>query len=84
MSTARPADPRGSIRRVGPEGWEVVRDLRLRALRDAPAAFESTYEGEQGRSEEEWRAWLTRPTGVTVVAVVNGRRDQERGGAGGQ
>ena len=31
--------------------------------RDAPAAFESTYEGEQGRSEEEWRAWLTRPTG---------------------
>ena len=80
MSTARPADPRVSIRRVGPEDWEVVRDLRLRALRDAPAAFESTYEGEQGRSEEEWRAWLTRPTGVTVVATLNG---QPAGLAGG-
>jgi GNAT superfamily N-acetyltransferase len=80
MSTARPADPRVSIRRVGPEDWEVVRDLRLRALRDAPAAFESTYEGEQGRSEKEWRAWLTRPTGVTVVATLNG---QPAGLAGG-
>jgi GNAT superfamily N-acetyltransferase len=80
MSTARPSDPRVSIRRVGPEDWEIVRDLRLRALRDAPAAFESTYEGEQGRSEKEWRAWLTRPTGVTVVATLNG---QPAGLAGG-
>ncbi|HET6754687.1 MAG TPA: GNAT family N-acetyltransferase [Jiangellaceae bacterium] len=80
MSTARPADPRVSVRRVGPEDWEVVRDLRLRALRDAPAAFESTYEGEQGRSGKEWRAWLTRPTGVTVVATLNG---QPAGLAGG-
>jgi GNAT superfamily N-acetyltransferase len=80
VSTVRPADPRVSVRQVGPADWAVVRDLRLRALVDAPAAFESTYEGEQGRSEEEWRAWLTRPTGVTVVASLNG---QPAGLAGG-
>jgi ribosomal protein S18 acetylase RimI-like enzyme len=80
MTTMRPTDPRVSVRQVEPADWEVVRDLRLRALRDAPAAFESTYEGEQGRSEGEWRAWLTRPTGVTVVASLNG---QPAGLAGG-
>ena len=34
--------------------------------RRRPTAFESTYEGEQGRSEEQWRAWLTRPTGARL------------------
>ncbi len=76
----RLVDPRVSVRQVGPVDWAVVRDLRLRALQDAPAAFESTYEGERGRSEDEWRAWLNRPTGVTVVASLNG---QPAGLAGG-
>lgn len=60
-----------SVRRVAPDDWEVVRDLRLRALRDAPTAFVSTYEGEQGRPEAAWRERLDQPTGVTVVASLN-------------
>ena len=67
MDVTRPL-PEITVRRVGPQDWKVVRELRLSALIDAPAAFESTYEGEQGRPEEHWRQWLTRPTGTTVVA----------------
>lgn len=64
--------PEITVRRVGPQDWKVLRELRLSALIDAPAAFESTYEGEQGRPEEQWRQWLTRPTGTMVVAWLDG------------
>jgi len=80
MSSALPADSRISVRRVGPEDWDVVRDLRLRALQDAPTAFESTYAGEKDRPEPEWRAWLVRPTGTTVVATLDGRSAGLAGG----
>ena len=42
---------------VGADDWEVKRDLRLRALRESPAAFASTYERERRYTEPEWRAW---------------------------
>ncbi len=61
-----------SVRPAGPDDWEMVRDLRLAALRDAPPAFESTYEGERDRAEVAWRAWLDRPTGTLVVASMDG------------
>ena len=69
-----------SVRRVGPADWQVVRDLRLRALRDAPAAFESRYEDEHGRPEAQWREWLDRPTGVSVVASLDGEAAGLAGG----
>jgi GNAT superfamily N-acetyltransferase len=37
--------------------WRALRDIRLEALRDYPAAFASTYEREAGRDEEQWRGW---------------------------
>jgi GNAT superfamily N-acetyltransferase len=62
-----------TVRRVGPDDWELVRDLRLRALRDTPAAFESRYEDEQHRPEAGWREWLERPTGISAVASLDGQ-----------
>lgn len=47
------------ILRAQPEDWSGVRDLRLRALLDAPDAFGSTYTQEAGEREERWRAWAT-------------------------
>jgi GNAT superfamily N-acetyltransferase len=45
------------VRRVEPEGWRELAELRLRALVDASAAFESTFEQERDRPEREWRDW---------------------------
>jgi GNAT superfamily N-acetyltransferase len=53
--------------------WSALRDIRLEALRDHPAAFASTYAGEAARDEAYWHgrssggglflAWLPGPPG---------------------
>jgi len=42
------------------EQWPLYRDLRLRALRDAPDAFGSTLEAEAARTDEDWAQRATR------------------------
>jgi len=58
------------IERVREEAYERVRELRLRALRDAPDAFLSTYEREIAMTPDQWRARLG-PGTVTFL----GRRE---------
>jgi GNAT superfamily N-acetyltransferase len=48
--------------------WQALRDIRLEALRDAPAAFGSTYEREVLRGEARWRDWISR--GGTFLAYL--------------
>jgi GNAT superfamily N-acetyltransferase len=43
------------IRTIGPEDWELFREVRLAALREAPYAFGSKFEVEATASEESWR-----------------------------
>ena len=50
----------GSVRRAVPGDEEIIRRVRLAALSDAPAAFESTFEREQTRTDAEWRTWIER------------------------
>jgi ribosomal protein S18 acetylase RimI-like enzyme len=50
--------------------WETIRNLRLRALLDAPDAFGSTYEEERGNGEPEWRSWVTGWSGAEQVTVL--------------
>jgi ribosomal protein S18 acetylase RimI-like enzyme len=47
------------VRRLTPDDVDVLRDVRLRALRDAPDAFWTTYEEEAAYGADEWRRWLT-------------------------
>jgi GNAT superfamily N-acetyltransferase len=47
-----------SVRAIGSGDWELVRDVRLAALRDAPDAFASTYAREAAYTEEQWRGWF--------------------------
>lgn len=44
------------IESLKPEDAMVLKVLRLRALRDTPTAFSSTYEKEAALSDEDWRA----------------------------
>ena len=60
------------VRVAGPEDWSTWRDLRLRALRDAPSAFGSTHERESGFDDSRWVDRLRDPTGVSVLAWVGG------------
>lgn len=60
--------------------WEASRDIRLRALAEAPESFCSSLEREQAFTEQEWRSRLERGatflarSGEDVVGTVSGIR----------
>jgi ribosomal protein S18 acetylase RimI-like enzyme len=59
------------VRRAEIGDEAVLRDLRLRAMLDAPDAFGSTYEREMARSTSDWQKWLS--PGVTfILETVDG------------
>ncbi len=58
------------VRRAGIGDEAVLRDLRLRAMQDAPDAFGSTYERELARSTSDWQKWLS--PGVTFILEAGG------------
>jgi GNAT superfamily N-acetyltransferase len=61
------------IRSTTGDDWELVRDVRLRALAEAPLAFGSTLASERDRTEDEWRRWAGRGrSGDGVMFVADG------------
>lgn len=67
------------IRRLAPDDVEILRDVRLRALRDAPDAFWTTYDREAAYGPGDWRRWLT----STALFVAEDDPDAPTGIAGG-
>lgn len=51
-----------SIRPIKTNEWRKYRNLRLRALRDSPDAFGSTYEVEEARTDSMWVSWIDAAT----------------------
>jgi predicted GNAT family acetyltransferase len=65
------------LRRLTPDDWQVLRDIRLRALAESPDAFGSTYEREAVFDEKDWRRRSVRP----VLVVMQEGRPVSMGGA---
>ena len=57
------------IRPIRPDEWRDLRDLRLRALLDAPDAYGSTFEEESADSDEAWQRRADHPDRIMAVAV---------------
>jgi len=74
-----------SVRLFQAHEWQTYRDLRLRALADAPDSFAKTLAEEQGRTDAEWSSLLEASTaspsqlsilaerGERAVGLVYGR-----------
>jgi GNAT superfamily N-acetyltransferase len=69
------------VRRVTVGDWEDLRSVRLRALRDAPYAFGSTYAREAARGDKWWRdrttarAWFLAWNDGLPVGIIAGEAD---------
>jgi GNAT superfamily N-acetyltransferase len=57
-----------TVREVGADQWEALRDVRLAALEEAPYAFGSSYAREAPFTREQWLGRLERPDAVTFFA----------------
>jgi GNAT superfamily N-acetyltransferase len=61
------------VRRVHAADWKQLREVRLRALADAPDSFASTLEREAAFSEDVWRQRAEGgPGSVTFIAGADG------------
>jgi GNAT superfamily N-acetyltransferase len=91
MSEGSPSAPRPGqavvVSQVTEDGWRDLREVRLAALTEAPAAFGSSLRREADLDENHWRAW-TRSAGlfmafvgaspVGMAACVSGESGSER------
>jgi RimJ/RimL family protein N-acetyltransferase len=55
------------IRQIEAQDWELLRDVRLRALREDPGAFLSTYAQESAFTDEQWQARASQSNGASFV-----------------
>ncbi len=58
---------------ITPERWQEYKDLRLKALRDNPLAFDSSPEDEERLSEEEWKEKLEEENDFKIFIEDNGK-----------
>ena len=57
------------VRRVRAEEWQELRDVRLRALADAPDAFGTTHTEATARPECWWKDWTADSADGTAQAM---------------
>ena len=49
-----------SVRQLQAEEWQLLKQLRLRALAEAPDAFSPRFEDNQDHPDSYWQTWATR------------------------
>lgn len=45
-----------TVARIQPDQWEILKEIRLRALEDAPYAFSTTFEEAKKRPNSRWQS----------------------------
>jgi hypothetical protein len=55
---------------ITPDQWERLRELRLRALRESSQWFAARVEGEELKSESEWRALCSEESWRTFWKII--------------
>ncbi len=60
------------VREATATEWTLWRDLRLRALQEAPGAYGSTYDRETAFTESDWTGRLDGSAGPAVLAFRGG------------
>ena len=55
------------IRRIEPEDWKLLREVRLRALREDPDAFLATHAQEAAFADAQWQARAAQSNGASFV-----------------
>lgn len=64
------ADQEVVVIQITEDSWQELRDVRLAALAETPAAFGSSLRREQDFDEDHWRAWTR--SAALFLAVVGG------------
>ncbi len=54
------------VRLLGEDEWQLYRDVRLAALRDAPEAFVGRFEDEASYDDNSWRERMIRATRIVA------------------
>lgn len=67
------------IQRITAEDASVYKEVRLRALKESPTAFSSTYAKEAQLTDEEWRQRAVRCDGERIVGYFAYEDDQASG-----
>ena len=74
------------VRRMGEQNWRTIREVRLRALSQAPEAFGSTFEDEVNRDDEWWisgtrrLAWFVAEDETGPIGLAGGVPPDDAGG----
>jgi ribosomal protein S18 acetylase RimI-like enzyme len=71
------------VRRVRAADWQTLREVRLRALADAPNAFGTVHSEAQARPDEWWRDWAERSASSSEQAMFLAWDDDEAVGIAG-
>ncbi|MFK4082631.1 GNAT family N-acetyltransferase [Kribbella sp. NPDC020789] len=62
-----------TVRRLTEDDWPILREVRLRALLEAPQSFYETYGDSIALTEDDWRTRLRAADKVTLLAESGGR-----------
>lgn len=61
------------VRRLAEDDWQILREVRLRALREAPQSFYETYGDAVTLTEADWRSRLRAADKVSLLAESDAR-----------
>ena len=61
------------VRRLAEDDWQILREVRLRALLEAPQSFYETHRDAEAMTEDDWRERLRPADKVSLLAESDGR-----------